>query len=102
MISKSEKPGPSDLPRFRAGASGSCSFHVSIYFGYSTGELTTSNMSSKKGEISDNNGSDKGNILKPSFDTLMEEGRKAFKAYLTDIEELFLSRCEVARQGTVL
>jgi hypothetical protein len=59
-------------------------------------------MSSKKGGISDNNGSDKGNILKPSFDTLMEEGRKAFKAYLTDIEELFLSRCEVARQGIVL
>jgi hypothetical protein len=75
---------------------------MSTYFGYFTGELTTSSMSSKKGGISDNNRSDKGNIIKPSFDTLMEEGRKAFKAYLADIEELFLSRCEVAQQGTVL
>jgi hypothetical protein len=57
-----------------------------------------------KGGNSDNNGSDldKENILKPTFDTLMEEGRKAFKAYLADLEELFLSRCEVTRQGTVL
>jgi hypothetical protein len=57
-----------------------------------------------KGGNSDNNGSDldKENILKPTFDTLMEEGHKAFKAYLADLEELFLSRCEVTRQGTVL
>jgi hypothetical protein len=34
-----------------------------------------------KGGNSGNNGSDldKGNILKPTFDTLTEEGRKAFK-----------------------
>jgi hypothetical protein len=50
-----------------------------------------------KGENSDNNGSDldKGNILNPTFDTLTEEGHKAFKAYHTNLEELFLSRCEV-------
>jgi hypothetical protein len=44
-----------------------------------------------------NNGSilDKGNILKPTFDTLTEEGRKAFEAYHANLEELFLSHCEV-------
>jgi hypothetical protein len=54
-------------------------------------------MSSMKGGNSGNNGSDlnKSNILKPTFNTLMEEGRKAFKAYRTNLEELFLSRCEV-------
>jgi hypothetical protein len=40
---------------------------------------------------------DKGNIFKPTLDTLMEEGRKAFKAYRANLEELFLSRCEVTR-----
>jgi hypothetical protein len=57
-----------------------------------------------KGGNSGNNGSDlnKGNILKPSFDTLTEEGRKAFKAYRANIEELFLSRCDVTRHGIVL
>jgi hypothetical protein len=46
-----------------------------------------------KGGNSDNNRSDldKGNILKSTFDTLMEEGRKPF-----------LSHCEVTRHGTVL
>jgi hypothetical protein len=38
---------------------------------------------------------DKNNILKPTFDTLTEEGHKAFQAYRTDLEELFLSRGEV-------
>jgi hypothetical protein len=37
----------------------------------------------------------KGNIIKPTFDTLMEEGRQAFEAYITDLRELFLSCCEV-------
>jgi hypothetical protein len=61
-------------------------------------------MSSIKGGNSGNNGSDldKGNILKPTFDTLTGEGRKAFKAYQANLEELFLSRCEVTRHGTVL
>jgi hypothetical protein len=47
-------------------------------------------MSTMKGGNFGLNGTDldKGNILKPIFDTLTEE--------------LFLSRCEVMRQGTVL
>jgi hypothetical protein len=57
-----------------------------------------------KGGNSSHNGSnlDKGNILKPTFDILMEEGRKATEVYHANLEELFLSRCEVMRQGTVL
>jgi hypothetical protein len=57
-----------------------------------------------KGGNSGHNGSniDKGNILKPTFDTLTEEGRKAFEAYHNNLEELFLSRWEVMLQGTVL
>jgi hypothetical protein len=57
-----------------------------------------------KGGNSGNNGSNlnKGNILKPTFDTLMEEGRQAFEAYIIDLRELFLSRGEVTWQGTVL
>jgi hypothetical protein len=44
----------------------------------------------------------KGNILNPSFDTLTEEGRKAFEAYQANLEELFLSHCKVTWQGMVL
>jgi hypothetical protein len=56
------------------------------------------------GGNSDNSGSDldKGNILKPTFDTLTEEGLKAFEAYHTNLEELFLSHGEVMWQSTVL
>jgi hypothetical protein len=56
-----------------------------------------------KGGNNNHNGFDldKGNIIKPTFDTLTEEGRKAFEAYRANLEELFLSRCEVTRQGTV-
>jgi hypothetical protein len=44
-----------------------------------------------------NNGSNlnNGNILKPTFDTLMEEGHKVFDAYHANLEELFLSYFEV-------
>jgi hypothetical protein len=68
-------------------------------FGDSAGELTTLSTSSMKGGNSGHNGSnlDKGNILKPTFDTLMKEGRKAFKAYRTNLEELFPSGCEMMR-----
>jgi hypothetical protein len=68
------------------------------------GELTTSSTSSMKGENSSNNRSDlnKNNILKSTFDILMEEGRKVFEAYCADLKELFLSHCEVMWQGTVL
>jgi hypothetical protein len=57
-----------------------------------------------KGENSSHNRSDlnKGNILKSTFDTLTEEGRKTFEAYCANLEELFLSCCEVTRQGTIL
>jgi hypothetical protein len=57
-----------------------------------------------KGGNSSHNGSDldKGNILKSTFDTLTEEGRKTFEAYCANLEELFLSCCEVTRQGTIL
>jgi hypothetical protein len=40
--------------------------------------------------------------MKPTFDTLTEEGHKAFEAYRADLKELFLSHCEVMWQGTVL
>jgi hypothetical protein len=57
-----------------------------------------------KGGNSGNNGSDlnKCNILKPTFNTLTEEGRKAFDVYHANLEELFLSCCEVTRHGTIL
>jgi hypothetical protein len=77
---------------------------VETHFGDSAGELTTSRPSSMKGGNSGRNRSNlnKGNIIKPTFDTLMEEGRQAFEAYITDLRELFLSRCEVTWQGTIL
>jgi hypothetical protein len=57
-----------------------------------------------KGENSGNNRSDldKNNILKPTFDILIEEGHKAFEAYRADLKDLFLSCGEVTRQGTIL
>jgi hypothetical protein len=57
-----------------------------------------------KGGNSGNIGSnlDKGNIIKPTFDTLMEEGRKTFDAYRANLEELSLSHCKVTQHGTVL
>jgi hypothetical protein len=60
-------------------------------------------MSCIKGENSGNNRSDldKGNILKPTFDTLKEEGRKSFEAYRANLDKVFLSRCEVTRHGTI-
>jgi hypothetical protein len=57
-----------------------------------------------KGGNSNNNGFDlnRGNILKPTFDTLTEEDYKAFDAYHANLEELFLSWCEVTLHGTIL
>jgi hypothetical protein len=77
---------------------------VVTYFDDSAGESTTSSTSSKKGENFSTNRSDldKNNIIKPTFDTLTEDGRKAFETYHADLEELFLSRFEVMWQGTVL
>jgi hypothetical protein len=52
----------------------------------------------KKGSF-DINGSDldKNNIIKPTFDTLMEEECKALEGYRADLEELFYSRYKVTR-----
>jgi hypothetical protein len=73
-------------------------------FGNSTGESTTSSMSSMKGGNSSTNGFDlnKNNILKPTFNISTKERHKIFEAYHADLEELFLLRCEVTRQGTIL
>jgi hypothetical protein len=51
------------------------------------------------GGNSSTNGSnlDKNNIIKPTFDTMTEEGRKTFEAYRADLDELFLSHYEVTR-----
>jgi hypothetical protein len=61
-------------------------------------------MSSIKGGNSGTNGSNlnKNNVLKPTFDTLTKEGHKAFEAYHSNLEELFLSCCEVMRHRTVI
>jgi hypothetical protein len=50
-----------------------------------------------KGGNSSNNVSDldKNNIIKSTFDTLMEEGRKALKAYRANLDELFYSCYEM-------
>jgi hypothetical protein len=85
----SDKIGWSSLPnrivqflQFRTRAFSSYLFRVATHFCDSTGESTTSSTSSMKGENSSNNRSnlDMGNIFKPTFDTLTEEGRKPFEA----------------------
>jgi hypothetical protein len=77
---------------------------VATYFDDFAGKSTTSSTSSMKGGNSGKNESDldNDNILKPIFDTLTEEGHKAFEACHVNLEELFLSCYEVMRQGTVL
>jgi hypothetical protein len=57
-----------------------------------------------KGGNTDSNGSDldKGNILKPTFDTLTEEGHKVFEGYRANLEELLLLCYEGTRHGTIL
>jgi hypothetical protein len=69
------------------------------HFDDSAGKSTTSITSSMKGGNFDNNRSDldKGNILKPTFDTLTEEDCQTFEAYIADLMELFLLCCEVMR-----
>jgi hypothetical protein len=53
---------------------------------------------------SSTNGSDldKNNIIKPTFDTLTEEGSKALKAYRADLDKFFYSREEVTQQWVIL
>jgi hypothetical protein len=92
-----DKTGPFGFYSFEQGLPVSIHFVWQHIFGDSAGESITSSTSSMKGGDSDRNGSDldKCNILKPTFDTLTEEGRKAFEAYHTNLVELFLSHCEV-------
>jgi hypothetical protein len=73
---------------FRAGASDSSSFHVQTHFDDSAQESTTSRTSSMKGGNSGTNRSDidKNNIIKPTFDTLIEEGCKTFEACRANLE----------------
>jgi hypothetical protein len=103
-ISTNQPTATSRKIRNQALITGCCSFRVQTHFGDSNGESTTSRTSSMKGGNSGTNGSDlnKNNIIKPTFETLMEEGRKAFKACGANIKELFLSHYEVTRQGTIL
>jgi hypothetical protein len=74
------------------------------HFGDFSEESTTSRTSSMKGGNFGTNGSnlDKNNILKPTFDTLTKEDRKAFEAYCANIKELFLSCCKVTQHETIL
>jgi hypothetical protein len=99
-----DKTRVSGFYSFEQGLSVPVHFVVATHFGDSSGESTTSSMSSLKGGNSGNNRSDldKGNIHKLTFATLQEEGRQAFEAYIADLREPFLSRCKVTRQGIVL
>jgi hypothetical protein len=45
---------------------------------------------------------DKNNIIKTTFDILMEEGRKTLEAYRVDLEELFYSRYKMRWQRAIL
>jgi hypothetical protein len=78
--------------------------HVATYFGDSARESTTLRTSSMKKGNFGTNGSDldKNNIIKPTFDTLTEKGRKVLESYRTDLHELFYLRCKVMRQGVIL
>jgi hypothetical protein len=42
-----------------------------------------------------NTGNNKSDLIKPTFDTLTEEGRKAFESYHAGLDELFLSCYDV-------
>jgi hypothetical protein len=56
----------------------------------------------KKGGI-DTNGSNlnKNSIIKPTFNSLTKEDRKALEAYCKEVDELFFSRSEAMRQGLI-
>jgi hypothetical protein len=76
---------------------------VATHFSDFVEESTTSSMSNKKKGNSRTNGSDlnRNNIIKPTFDTLMEEGHKALESYYTDLDELFYSCYKVMRHGVI-
>jgi hypothetical protein len=96
-----DKTGPLGLPNridryscFEQEISAPYLDHAQTHFGDSSWESTTSTM--KKGEP-DTNGSDlnKDNIIKPTFDKLMEEDRKALEGYHKEEDEFFSSCYEV-------
>jgi hypothetical protein len=70
---------------------------VPPHFGDSTRELTTSRPSSMKKGGSNINGSDLNtdNIIKPTFNTLMEVDCKALEAYHAEVDALLYSCYEV-------
>jgi hypothetical protein len=88
---------------FQTGASSSSSICVPTNFDDSAGESTTSHLSNmKKGGSGVNRyGIDKNNIIRPTFNTLTEDDRKALETYRTDLDEFFYSHYEVTRQGLV-
>jgi hypothetical protein len=77
---------------------------VPTHFGNFALESTTScPLSLKKGGFGVNGSDiDKNNIIKPTFDPLTEEDRKALKAYRAKVDEHFYSCYEVMRQGLIL
>jgi hypothetical protein len=77
---------------------------VATHFGDSAVELTTSRtLSMKEGNSSTYRSDfDNNNIIKPTFNTLIEDGRKALKAYRIDLNELFYLHYEMTRQGAIL
>jgi hypothetical protein len=71
-----------------------------IHFSNSAEESTTSTM--KKEDLS-TNGFDlnKSNIIKPTLYNLLEEDRKVLEDYHKEVDEMFLPRYDVTRQGFV-
>jgi hypothetical protein len=74
---------------------------VTIHFDNSAWELTASSIG-KGGPSTNGSNLNKNNIIKSTFDTLIEEDRKALEAYRAEVDDLFYSRYEVTWQGLVL
>jgi hypothetical protein len=57
----------------------------------------------KKGNFGTNGSDlDKNNFIKPTLDTLMQDGRKALESYHANLDELFYSCYEVMQQRVIL
>jgi hypothetical protein len=74
---------------------------VAVHFGNSAWESTASSIG-KGGSSTNGSNLNKNNIIKSTFDTLIEEDRKALEAYRAEVDDLFYSRYEVTWQGLVL
>jgi hypothetical protein len=67
---------------------------VPTHFGDSVRKSATSSM--KKGGSGVNRYDiDKNNIIRPTFNTMTEDDRKALETYRADLDELFYSHYEV-------